>query len=56
MLLQVNRQVQSRLKEHFSQPMLTEPVRTAPLKDAFYEEEDEDPVRQVRRRRAPEPM
>jgi hypothetical protein len=45
----VNRQVQSRLREHFSEPMLAEPVRTKPLEDAL---DQDDLKRELRQRRA----
>ncbi|KIM83177.1 hypothetical protein PILCRDRAFT_88083 [Piloderma croceum F 1598] len=49
---EVQRQASNRLREHFSQPVLAEPVRTRPIEDAFENDEVAD---EVRRRRV-EPM
>jgi len=49
---EVQRQATNRLREQFSQPVLTEPVGTQPINDAF---KDEDVTGDVRRRRG-EPL
>jgi hypothetical protein len=49
-LMQVKRQAESRLREHFAHPILAQP-------HAAIEKADEDDVRELRRsRRAPEPL
>ncbi|KDQ57421.1 hypothetical protein JAAARDRAFT_130831 [Jaapia argillacea MUCL 33604] len=45
---EVQRQATDRLREHFAQPTLAEPVRTRPLEDAL---EDDEMRHEVRRRR-----
>jgi len=45
---EVQRQASNRLREHFSQPTLTEPVRTRPIDDAFENDEVADEVRRRR--------
>jgi hypothetical protein len=49
---EIQRQASNRLREHFAQPVLAEPVRARPIEDAFENDEVEETVR---RRRA-EPM
>jgi len=49
---EIQRQASNRLREHFAQPVLAEPVRGRPIEDAFENDEVEG---EVRRRRA-EPM
>jgi hypothetical protein len=46
---QVHRQASSRLREHFSTPVLTQPIRATGIKE---EEEEEDTLG----RRRPQPM
>ncbi|KAJ7071965.1 RHD3/Sey1 [Mycena amicta] len=46
---EVQRQASARLREHFSQPVLTEPIRTSQNQTQRREEEDEDGVLERRR-------
>ncbi|TFK53774.1 root hair defective 3 GTP-binding protein [Heliocybe sulcata] len=47
---EVQRQASNKLREHFTQPMLAEPVRTKPIEDAL---EDDEVRSEVRRRNGP---